>query len=244
MTQGIHPLAASMINQLNRVDTISNNLANVNTTGFKQDNLAEGTFNHYLEKQDNKRNKIDTLDEKLSAVMNTIPKIDTKYLDSKIGAIIPTGNNLDFALAKDDLFFKVKDKNNNILYTRDGSFKSLDGKLVTSNGDQVLDAQNNPISIDADNEFSKKISIVTTSFKNLDKTGNNNYKVIDDKQLANVENNSEVLLQATLERSNVNSIKSMVGLIEAQRSFEQAQKAVAGIDELNKKVIADVGTVR
>jgi len=46
---GIYSLSATMVNQLNRVDVLSNNLANVNTYGFKEDNLVEGSFNHYLE---------------------------------------------------------------------------------------------------------------------------------------------------------------------------------------------------
>ena len=54
MTQGIHQLTASMVNQLNRVDVISNNLANANTVGFKEENLAEGTFNRYLKQQEKK----------------------------------------------------------------------------------------------------------------------------------------------------------------------------------------------
>ncbi len=58
MTQGLHPLAANMINQLNRVDVISNNLANANTVGFKQDSLVEGSFNNYLEKAERKGEKL------------------------------------------------------------------------------------------------------------------------------------------------------------------------------------------
>ena len=50
MNQGVYPLAASMVNQINRLDQISNNLANVNTFGFKQEGTTETTFNYYLER--------------------------------------------------------------------------------------------------------------------------------------------------------------------------------------------------
>ena len=50
MNQGTYPLAASMINQINRIDMISNNLANSNTTGFKQEGTSEGSFNYYLQR--------------------------------------------------------------------------------------------------------------------------------------------------------------------------------------------------
>lgn len=46
MNQGTYPLAASMINQINRLDQVSNNLANVNTNGFKQEATTETTFNY------------------------------------------------------------------------------------------------------------------------------------------------------------------------------------------------------
>lgn len=240
MTQGIHQLTAGMVNQLNRVDTISNNLANQNTVGFKQDHLAEGSFNNYLKKAHEKKEEINPLSE----IMNTIPKIDTKYLDGSMGSITATGNKLDFALGDNNAFFKVKDENNNILYTRDGSFKSLDGKLVTQNGYEVLNNNNQSIQIDDANNFVANISIVKTDFTNLDKIGNNNYKALDNNKITNHENNEETLFQGSVERSNVNTIKSMVTLIEAQRKFEQSQKAISGIDEINRKVIADVGTTR
>ena len=48
-----YPLAAAMINQFNRVDMISNNLANANTHGYKQTSMTEGTFNNYLTKSHN-----------------------------------------------------------------------------------------------------------------------------------------------------------------------------------------------
>lgn len=55
MNQGTYPLAASMINQFNRLDQISNNLANINTNGFKQEGTTETTFNYYLSKKCKKK---------------------------------------------------------------------------------------------------------------------------------------------------------------------------------------------
>lgn len=237
MTQGIHPLAASMVNQLNRVDVISNNLANANTKGFKEDSLVEGSFNHYLDKMNAKGEE----PLKLSEVMNTVPKIDGEYKNQEIGSILQTGNQLDFALNKENLFFKIEKTDGDIQLTRDGSFKILDGRLVTQNGNNVLDTNNQPIVVGDNNEFATNISVVSTRFNNLDTIGNNNYKVKDFKQLQSVANNNTNLLQGAVETSNVSSIKSMVALIEAQRKFEQDQKAVNGIDQLNEKVIQSIG---
>ncbi len=239
MTQGTHPLAANMINQLNRVDVISNNLANTNTVGFKEDSLVEGSFNHYLEKA----NKEGSVVLKESEVINTVPKIDGDFMNINMGSISQTGNKLDFALNKNNMFFKVENNNGNIELTRDGQFKILDGKLVTQNGYSVLNNENKEILVD-DDSFVSNIAVVSTNFDNLDKIGNNNYKFNNKNELETIVNNDDYIVQGAIEKSNVNAIKSMVGLIEAQRKFEQSQKAIAGIDEINQKVIDSIGNNR
>ncbi len=237
MTQGLHPLAANMINQLNRVDVVSNNLANANTVGFKGDHLVEGSFNHYMD-------KIKAEDKepmKLSEVMNTVPKIDGKYIDQDMGSVVQTGNGLDFALNEPELYFKVQNsRNNQIEYTRDGSFKVVNGELVTQNGYNVLNNNNQPIIVDENNLFTADIGIVSIDSKNLSKIGNNNYKADDDK-VNEIVNDGSIVLQGALEQSNINTVSSMINLIEAQREFEQAQKAIKGIDEINAKVIDSIG---
>ena len=74
MNQGVYPLAASMINQINRLDQISNNLANINTNGFKQEGTTETTFNYYLERMQ----KEATPPNNINIITNNIPKIDSK----------------------------------------------------------------------------------------------------------------------------------------------------------------------
>jgi len=238
MTQGLHPLAANMVNQLNRVDVVSNNLANANTVGFKEDHLVEGSFNHYMDRV--KAENIEPM--KLSEVMNTVPKIDGKYMNQDMGSIVQTGNGFDFALNEPGTYFKVLNpKNNSIEYTRDGSFKAIDGELVTQNGYKVLNDGDQPIAIDQDNLFANEIAVVGIDSKNLLKVGDNNYKVNDINNVNNLFNDGTIVLQGGLEQSNVNTISTMVDLIEAQRKFEQAQKAIKSIDEVNAKVIESIG---
>jgi len=90
--------------------------------------------------------------------------------------------------------------------------------------------------------------LVFNLWDEYDRTGQisfieNNYKIKDFKQISQKESELNVL-QGAIERSTVNPIKSMVSLIEAQRKFEQSQKAIRGIDELNRKVISDIGSAR
>jgi len=241
MTQGIHPLAANMVNQLNRVDVISNNLANAKTAGFKKDNLVEGSFNNYLDKAKEENKEV----LQLSEVMNTIPKIDGKYMNEEVGAFVETGNGLDFAISDQNMFFKVQNPNTNQMeLSRDGKFKILDGELVTQNGYRVLNENNQPIQVDEANEFVRQISLVKTNYENLDKVGNNNYTIKEQEALEVVNDDAENLVQGRYEQSNVNTMLSMVSLIEAQRDFERAQKAIKGIDQINAKVIESIGNNR
>ena len=239
MTQGTHQLAATMINQLNRVDTISNNLANLNTNGFKSDYLSEGSFNSYLNKKNSSGEKV----SHESYIMNTVPKIDQNYIDSKLGSITPTGNNLDFALSQANTYFKVENSEGKVELTRDGKFNILDGNIVNQNGYKVLDNTNNPIASNSEDLLSR-ISVVSANFVDLNKVGNNNYKYNKEENIKIIEENHDYIIQGSIERSNTNSIGSMVAMIDAQRRFEQAQKAMTGIDDINKKVIDSIGNGR
>lgn len=235
MNQGTYPLAASMVNQINRLDQISNNLANINTTGFKQEGLTETTFNYYLERMQNE-GKTPT---KINVVTNNIPKIDSKFINSEMGPITPTGNALDFALQQGDTFFKVQNSNGDIVYTRDGAFKILDGFLVDSNGNNVLNPDNEPIV--AEDGFEQNIGVVQTTYANLSKIGDNTYNMLNQNDRIIFENNDGLLVQGSIEKSNVNSVTSMVQLIDAHRRFEQSQKAMSSIDEINSKIIDKIG---
>lgn len=239
MNQGMYPLAAAMVNQINRVDTVSNNLANSRTIGFKQENLAEGTFNNYLLKANLEGKKSEYINE----LTNKVPKIDQKFIDSSQGPIVQTGNDLDFALKEPQTFFAVLDQNGNVEYTKDGSFKNLDGFLVDSKGNNVLSADGEPIAIEEG--YKQEIGVFNIDYNNLEKFGDNNYKLKDEQQAAvqvqAMEDNENFVLQGSLEQSNVNSVMAMVQLIEAQRSYEQSQKGITGIDSMNKTIIQKLG---
>ena len=239
MNQGIYPLAANMINQLNRVDVLSNNLANSTTSGFKEDNVVEGSFNNYLTVANEKHLQT----TKINEITNTIPKMDGSYVSEQNGALIPTNNQLDFAIKDENIFFKIRNpKTHENLLTRDGSFKILNGQVVTQNGYQVLNIENQPIT--AEDDFATQIAVVKSQYENLTKQGNNNYKIKSQKDVEKLIGNEEYVMQGTLEKSNVNTVSTMVSLIESHRNFELAQKAMTGIDDMNKNVIEKIGSAR
>lgn len=242
MNQGTYPLAASMINQLNRVDTTANNLANTKTVGFKEDGLAEGSFNNYLKKAQLNGEQSSYINE----ITNKIPKIDQKFTIQKQGAIIQTGNNLDFALTTPSTYFAVLNQNGQMQYTRDGEFKNLDGFIVDSNGNNVLSAAGEPLAFEEG--FQQAIGVFRVDNQNLQKVGDNNYKLKDENQFAQqveaLETNDSYVIQGSVETSNVNAITAMVGLIEAQRGLERAQKGINTIDQMSSTVIQKIGDNR
>lgn len=235
MNAGTYPLAAAMVNQLNRVDMISNNLANANTTGFKQEGMTEGSFNYYLQRSA----KEDFTPTKINTVTNTIPKLDSKFIKSEMGAVVPTGNALDFALKQPNTFFKIQNENGQVEYTRDGSFKVMDNFLVDSSGRYVLNNDNEPIT--TEDNFINQISVSKIDYNDLEKVGYNNYKANQNAQIENFELNDNEIIQGSLERSNVNTVSTMVALVDAHRRFQQAQKGLTSIDEINTKVIEKIG---
>ena len=236
MNQGTYPLAASMINQFNRLDQISNNLANINTNGFKQEGTTETTFHYYLQKMQEEN----IAPTKINTVTNNIPKIDSKFINSEMGPIAMTGNALDFALNNPDTFFKVQNTNGDIVYTRDGSFKNLDGFLVDGNGNNVLNADNEPIVVE--DNFVSQIGVTKTPYTNLEKMGDNTYRLKNPNELEIFENNDNLIVNGAIEKSNVNSVSSMVELIDAHRRFDQSQKAISSIDSLNASLIEKIGS--
>ena len=236
MNQGTYPLAASMINQFNRLDQISNNLANINTNGFKQEGTTETTFHYYLQKMQEEN----IAPTKINTVTNNIPKIDSKFINSEMGPIAMTGNALDFALNNPDTFFKVQNTNGDIVYTRDGSFKNLDGFLVDGNGNNVLNADNEPIVVE--DNFVSQIGVTKTPYTNLEKIGDNTYRLKNPNELEIFENNDNLIVNGAIEKSNVNSVSSMVELIDAHRRFDQSQKAISSIDSLNASLIEKIGS--
>ena len=192
MNQGVYPLTASMVNQINRLDQISNNLANADTFGFKQEGTSETTFNWYLQRmQEEQQNPFVE-----SITINNIPKIDTRYTDPLMGPMKMTGNPLDFALNAPDTFFKIQNENGDIVYTRDGAFKNLDGFLVDGNGNNVLNADNEAIVVE--DGFELQIGVAKTSFKNLEKVGDNTYKALVIDDVENFENNDNKILSGTV----------------------------------------------
>jgi len=227
LISGSYNLIDGSLTQQLKFETVANNMANMNTNGFKKNIIS---FNEALE-------------------MNSISKIDFTQ-----GPVRYTGNELDVALDSKG-FFKIQTANG-IRYTRDGAFK-LDetGTLATWNGDSVL-GQNGPITIDGskvsiggdgqvqvDGESVDRLMVVDfESPQLLKKEGGSCYSYTgEENEISTVENVR--VQQNYLESSNVNSTEEMIKMIETYRVFESVQKAIQSIDKVTDKMVNDYGLV-
>jgi flagellar basal-body rod protein FlgG len=236
MNTGFDILKQAMTIKLNTTDVIANNIANSNTTGFKQSNIATHT-----KFSDEINNQIKTpLARKETALNSSIPQISGTYLDQNSGMMQITNNQYDFAIKNPNMMFSIQLANGDIAYTKDGSFKVMDGVLTTSDGNIVLGASGSAAEIE-DGKIPTPL-VSQCNFKNLKPQGNNLYRLIDNNQLpTEVENPENYVLQGTLESSNVNMVESMTNLIVAHREFEQMSKLMQGIDEINKQAATEIG---
>lgn len=266
MQTGYYSSAAGMVAQFNRLDTISNNLANVNTVGFKEDNLVVGDFMRlYKEARDELPNENQTKEgaQFLNRTMTRAPQIVDAYTDFSVGNMQKTGNNLDLALSKEGLFFAVKTPQG-VRLTRDGSFSTTDeGKLVTKQGYEVLPAdyfeggtsitlntQSNIVEVDKNGIINTnvpnglaltpnaKLMIVQPDNKAMLKKEGDNLFIYDAEATFTDVADSGAVAQGFIEKSNVNAIKMMTQMIETNRLVGMYQKAMsAQMDDMNTEAI-------
>jgi|GEM_PF-85307 len=145
MQSGFYTATGAMVAQFNKLDVVSNNLANLNTNSFKKDALVFGDYLRLTQESREMNNNINEINNHskkgakfLNRAINKTPHVVEEFTDFSSGALKVTDNSLDFALTKDNLFFSVLTPDG-VKLTRDGSF-SLDdkGNLVTKQGFYVL----------------------------------------------------------------------------------------------------------
>lgn len=269
MQTGYYSAAAGMVTQFNRLDTIANNLANVNSAGFKEDNLVVGDFMRlYKESRDELPNANHSVEgaKYINRAMTRAPQIVDAYTDFSVGSMQKTGNQLDFALSKEGLFFAVKTPQG-VRLTRDGSFSTNDeGKLVTKQGYEVLpsdyfqtqgsiafNVQDSVIEVDKNGQLYKNVPNTATMEANaklfiaqpdnlatLKKEGDNLYMYDENEQLASVDESGGVT-QGFVEKSNVNAVKMMTQMIETNRLVGMYQKAMdTQMNDMNRDAIEKI----
>ena len=255
MNLSLYSAATGMEAQQLNLNTIANNLANVNTTGFKRSKIE---FQDLLYQKPRSAGAE-------AAGGNVIPtgieigNGSRVAATSKVftqGQVTQTGKELDIAIQGDG-FFEVQRPDGTTAYTRDGSFKlNASGQVVTSDGLPVLSGfqavptGTTSISIADTGEVtvegasgSQTYRISLTRFANpagLKSLGGNLYEETNASGTPEQGNPGEQgfgqVLQRYLEGSNVNIVEEMVNLIVAQRAYEINSKSIQTSDEMLQNV--------
>lgn len=229
--------------QQHRVSTIANNIANINTTGYKSQRVS---FKDALySKLINPANTAST--DNLQQGTGVL--IASTSRDFSLGNPLNTGNSLDLYINGNG-FFTVADSNGEIMYTRSGCFgisSEADGRyMVTAQGNYVLDTNNNRISVPLNT------TVITVSPEGLvafDGTAAVTLRIVDfmNKEGLSAQGNgcytqtevsgppeasSARIAQGVMESSNVDLAVELSRLIRAQRAFSLAGRAVSVWDQM------------
>ncbi len=243
MDQGIYTAAAGAIAMEDRLTVIANNLANVNTTGFKKDAVSFQDFQKQLDTSSlypgqYRATPVDVM-------------VGRQYIDSTQGGFRDTGNSLDVAISGEG-FFAVSTPDG-IRYTRAGSFTiSPEGLLVTPQGYTVqgeggdIALGNGKVYIDTngtvmlDGNVVDVLQVVSIEEEALERQGNARFTIKQGYGPEAVE--SRNIQQGYVESSNVDPIMEMVSLITTQRAYESYQKVIKSFSETYALSMRNVGS--
>ena len=267
-TKGIYTAVSGAVAHNSKLESITNNIANANTPGFKGD---QKIFREYLTAYEKIPEVIEA--PKVPASINSFYPLnggDKSYVDVDgistnfgQGALKLTGNPLDIGI-EGDAFFEVNTPSG-LRFTRNGHFTlNADGVIVNKQGFPLLmegtqgeliedrlirleDQKNFNITdqgeIFVNGQNQGRLSLRTVANKeSLHKQGNSLYFLRDNTQSQAATNYR--IHQGSFEQSNVNIVKEMTEMINATRIFESSQKAISAYDQMNQKLTNDVPKLR
>jgi flagellar basal-body rod protein FlgF len=249
MADGIYTALTGAVAQQQSLDVIANNVANVNTAGYRADRAA---FSQFLAGAQREPNAVSQLGQP-GARVDAFVRVDAIAHDYTDGALKLTGNPLDMALSGDG-FFTVDTPQGERL-TRAGSFvMGAGGMLTTNEGHPVLGIDGKPIHLPSDRNIQvdpdgtlKSDALVLGKLKlvraqdpaQLEKESATVFKVAPDAPLlaANV-----TVTQGHIEASNVNAVAGLNDLISVSRSFDALQKVIDTFQKIDDRTARDLGS--
>jgi flagellar basal-body rod protein FlgF len=244
MNSGVYTAFSGMQARLNALEVLANNLANLNTTGFKEEKAFFTFFNQSLEGSQGS----DSLSETVNRTVQT-----HTALNLETGSLTATGQDMDIAIEGNGFF--VVDTPHGIRYTRNGGLhRNAQSVLSTAEGFPLKGTDDRPISIGPG-----KIRISTNGTVSEDGTQVGRLKMIAFKDVSalqmeghslfvshanpDAEHPSDATVRSGyLEQSNVNAVSSIAQMVEILRHFESLQKSVDLImNDINTKAIERLG---
>jgi flagellar basal-body rod protein FlgG len=239
--------------QQTRMAVTANNLANVNTTGFKR---SRAVFEDLLYQNNGQAGAQSSEDTQLNSglmIGTGVRVVATEKIFNQ-GNIVQTGNSLDMAIEGQG-FFQILNPDGSLAYSRDGTFQvNADGEMVTAKGYGLQPGITIP-------EDALSVTISNDGIVSVLQSGNSSPTEVGTIQLANFVNPAGLqpigqnlflesgssgspqtgtpgldgmgrLAQGSLETSNVNTVEELVNMIETQRAYEMNSKAIATAEQM------------
>lgn len=241
MVRGFYDLGSGMLTQSRKLSAISNNIANVNTNGFKSSAVTEGAFgNLMLCRSDGQKTAIGN-----TALMNTA---DESVTDFTQGTLKGTDRSLDFAIEGNG-FFAVQGAGGTV-YTRNGSFQvDGDGYLVLSGAGRVLGQDGAPIRLGTDDvasdnqgnlyaggRFAGQLAVYDfADYGSLATAGNGLYTGAGAAAVS-----APQISWKSVELSNTDMTQEMTGAIASQRSLQTCSEALKMYDTVLDQAVSDI----
>lgn len=255
MLRGLYTAWTGMANEQKRLDVISNNMANSNTVGYKDEKVASQSFDEVLGIKI--RDGSQAYHNEAIGHLSLGVKIGETYTNYTQGSIRETGGTFDVALSGEGFFtVSVTDKagevhtrytrNGQFMVTKDGLLVDMDGNPIQGEGGDITinpSAKNVSISpegvITADGVVVDTLKIVDfEDYDYLKKYGDTMYEPVDG---ATMKEATAETIQGYTEMSNVNVVSEMVDMITITRAYEANQKVIKSYDSMLDRAVNQVG---
>lgn len=256
MLKGLYTAHTGLVNEQNRMDVMTNNLANASTVGFKKEGSTSQSFGSILAVKV-KDASVGLGNIQRIGVNNPGVKIGENYTDYTQGSLRITENTYDLALSGEGFFaieFTNKAGETSTKYTRAGDFTlNTEGYLVTNEGDYVLDSNSqriklNPLmdsSIQGDGTIEQNGVVVAKiqiadfeDYNYLEKYGETYFQPVEGAKLTN---GNAKINSGYLEMANVQVVSEMVNMISITRQYESNQKIMQTYDSSLEIAVNQLG---
>ena len=256
-TFAMHVAKTGLNSQQVKMQVIANNLANVNTTGFKSDRANfESLLYQILRGAGENTSENTSLTSGLSVGTGT-RLLNTNKLFTQ-GSLIDTGNSLDMSVEGDG-FFQVLMPDGRIGYTRSGAFsRNAEGVVTTASGYPLqpeiqIPAEATSINVSSDGIVTVQVpggvdaeevgQITLADFPNKQGLQPNGESMLIETSASGApiianpfQEGMGRLVQGALESSNVNVVQQLVDMIETQRAYEVSSKTITSVDEMMRYI--------
>lgn len=256
MLKGLYTAHTGMRNEQNRMDIMTNNLANASTVGFKKEGSTSQAFDTILAV---KLKDVSVGVGRVEPIGVNRPgvKIGENYTDYTQGSFRITNNTFDLALGGEGFFaveFTNKMGETSTMYTRAGNFTlTEEGYLVTTDGDYLLDENNNRIKLDPlkgadimqDGTISQEGNVIAriqvadfADYDYLERYGETYFTPLEGAELIQ---SSASVQSGVLEMANVQVVSEMVNMITITRQYESNQKVLQTYDSSLEIAVNQLG---